>query len=414
MLTAPLEGMSGSGRGMDTMRSGAGTSGASGRMATLQQQLAEVEQQVNHKYGGGGRQGGGKPGGEGGQRQTDQVQIYLRGDQPGGKGGGEGSASQAILMAELQTVRHLMADASIAMSENQASSAALEQDYDSCVEELRTVKQSWSASEMSLKVQTETVERLNSQVTQLTEELRVARELQGEWRTKAEEYNLRLRGRGGGDSGGGVAKQELLELEAKLSEVNRLRMLDAEQLAKQRASLERLEELELRSISAEKSASDCRRESDDWRNKAESYAAELVAWRAKSEHWESTKAQSIRGLQQERDRLQNEWQMMRESLQSAEASLAVQTAAVQRLEAELLEEKSRLREMQRALEGWQDKEQGWQTEVLALRTRLEADISAKDRKIEDLQKERDYLQGDQAEMRMALQNAEVSSSTIFQ
>ena len=152
-------------------------------------------------------------------------------------------------------------------------------------------------------------------LTQLTEELRVARDLQGEWRTKAEEYNLKLRGRGGGGGagdGGGVAKQELLELEQKLAEVNRLRMLDAEQLAKQRASLERLEELEVRSLAAEKAAAECRRESDDWRNKAEGYAAELVAWRSKSEHWEATKAQSIRGLQQERDRLQNEWQMMRE------------------------------------------------------------------------------------------------------
>jgi chromosome segregation ATPase len=394
------------------MRGGAGGGGPSARMNSLQQQLAEVEQQVMHKYGNGGagRPGGPKPGGEG-QRQTDQVQIYLRGDAPGARGGGESSASQAILMAELQTVRHLMADASMAMAENHAATKALEDDYDSCMEELRTVKQSWSASEMSLKVQTETVERLNAQVTQLTEELRVARDLQGEWRTKAEEYNLKLRGRGGGGGagdGGGVAKQELLELEQKLAEVNRLRMLDAEQLAKQRASLERLEELEVRSLAAEKAAAECRRESDDWRNKAEGYAAELVAWRSKSEHWEATKAQSIRGLQQERDRLQNEWQMMRESLQSAEASLAVQTAAVQRLEAELLEEKTKAREMQRALEGWQDKEEGWRTEVLALRTRFEADINSKDKKIEDLQTSRDSLQNLEAELKMALQNAEAS------
>jgi hypothetical protein len=177
-------------------------------------------------------------------------------------------------------------------------------------------------------------------------------------------------------------------------------MLDAEQLAKQRASLERLEELELRSISAEKVASDCRRESDDWRNKAESYAAELVAWRAKSEHLEATKAQSMRGLQQARDRLQNERQMMRESLQSAEASLAVKTATEQRLEVELLEEKSRMREMQRLLEGWEDKEQGWKTEMGALYMRPESDISEKtsdisdkDRKIEEVQRERDHLQG---------------------
>ena len=57
--------------------------------------------------------------------------------------------------------------------------------------------------------------------------------------------------------------------------------------------------------------------------------SELLAWRSKSESWESTKASSVKSLQAERDRLQVEWQLMRESLQSAEATLAVQTAAVQ-------------------------------------------------------------------------------------
>ena len=52
-----------------------------------------------------------------------------------------------------------------------------------------------------------------------------------------------------------------------------------------------------------------------------------------------------------------------------------------------------------------------QERIKAPAARIEADISAKDRKIEALQTEL-RLQGDQAEMRMALQNAEVLSHTL--
>jgi len=314
---------------------GSAGGGTGGRMQGLQRQLQEIEQQVLHKNGGAQRDGGGGVG---------------RGD----------SASQAVLMAELQTVRHLLTDASMAMAEVSQEKARLEDELDGALDELRAAKQSWQAAEMSLRVQSETTERLNAQVSQLTEELRMSRDVTNEWRTKAEDLRIKLERRAGAGSEG-ASKKEMMELEARLAETNRLRLLDAEKLAQQMATLERLEETEERAMTSEKAVRTLRQEADDWRAKSEAFAAELLAWRSKSESWEATKAQSVRALQSERDRLQTEWQMMRESLQSAEASLAVQTAAVQRLEHEVLEDRVKLREMGRALEGWIEKE-----EVLSL------------------------------------------------
>lgn len=365
--------------------------------------------QVAHKYVGGGGRGGQQSRGGEGQRTSDQVQIYLRGDGTQGGRGSGGDASQAILMAELMSVRHLLADASEAMGTNASAMAQLENEHDSCLEELRVARTSWQAAEMSLKVQSESVERLNAQVVQLTEELRGSRDSQNEWRTKAEELRLKLeRGGGIGGQGGAELQQEVNRLEAKLSEAHRLRLLDAEKLATQQAQLERLDDLEKRLGEGEKSLRNGKREGDEWRSKAEAYAAELLAWRSKSETWEASKAQSVRGLQQERDRLQAEWQMMRQSLQSAEASLAVQTAAVQRLENQVFDLEGHVREGGRAAEGWEEREQQWKTEVLTLRTRMEADAAAKDHKILNLQDERDRGRSEVSELRMALQSAEAS------
>lgn len=387
--------------------SGRGGPVGPGRMQGLQRQLQEIEQQVSHKYG--GARSGAQPRGGEGQRVSDQVQIYLRdGQSGGGRGGGAGeSASQAVLMAELQTVRHLLTDASMAMAEVSAEKAQLEEELDGALDELRNAKQSWQAAEMSLRVQSETTERLNAQVGQLTEELRQSRDMQNEWRSKAEELRLKLECRAGAGNEG-ASKKDMMELEAKLAETNRLRLLDAEKLAQQMAALERLEEVEERALNGEKAVRQLRQEADDWRAKSEGFAAELLAWRSKSESWEATKAQSVRALQSERDRLQTEWQMMRESLQSAEASLAVQTAAVQRLEQEVMEDRIKLREMGRALEGWIEKEEAWKTEVLAMRTRMESEAASKDRKIEKLQEERDIIKEDNSELHNALQSAEAS------
>ena len=85
---------------------------------------------------------------------SDQVQIYLR-DGQGARGTGGESASQAVLMAELQTVRHLLHDASAAMAEVSQERAQLEEELSGALDELRSAKQSWQASEMSLRVQTE-------------------------------------------------------------------------------------------------------------------------------------------------------------------------------------------------------------------------------------------------------------------
>jgi len=373
-------------------------------MQGLQRQLREIEQQVAHKYGAGR---GPARGGEG-QRVSDQVQIYLRDGQNGsGRGGGSESASQAVLMAELQTVRHLLTDASMAMAEVSAEKAQLEDELNGSLDELRTAKQSWQAAEMSLRVQSETTERLNAQASLLTEELRQCRDKQNEWRTKAEELRVKLE-RNAGAGNDGASKKDMMELEAKLSETNRLRLLDAEKLAQQMAALERLEEVEDRAVNSEKAVRQLRQDADDWRAKSEGFAAELLAWRSKSESWEATKAQSVRVLQSERDRLQTEWQMMRESLQSAEASLAVQTAAVQRLEQEVMADRQKLREMGRALEGWIEMEEAWKTEVLAMRTRMESEAASKDRKIENLQQERDTIRDENSELLNALQSAEAS------
>ena len=382
---------------------GGGGGGGQGRMSGLQRQLQEIEQQVSHKYGGGNRAG---PRGGEGQRVSDQVQIYLR-DGQGARGTGGESASQAVLMAELQTVRHLLHDASAAMAEVSQEKAQLEDELSGALDELRSAKQSWQAAEMSLRVQSETSERLNAQVGQLTEELRQSRDVVNEWRSKAEDLRVKLERRAGAGSEG-ASKKDMMELEAKLAETNRLRLLDAEKLAQQMAALERLEEVEERALTGEKAVRTLRQEADDWRAKSEGFAAELLAWRSKSESWEATKAQSVRALQSERDRLQTEWQMMRESLQSAEASLAVQTAAVQRLEHDLLVDREQLRQANRALEGWIEKEEAWKTEVLAMRTRMESEAASKDRKIEKLQEERDGLQGQNSELQSALQSAEAS------
>lgn len=311
-------------------------------------------------------------------------------------------------MAELQSVRHLLADASEAMADNSHAMAQLENEHESALEELRVARQSWQAADMSLKVQSETVERLNAQVVQLTEELRASRDSQNEWRTKAEELRLKVERGGGAGAGGSELSQEVARLEAKLSEVQRLRLLDAEKLAKQQADLERLEELEKNNAEGERALRAERRLADDWRGKAEAYAAELLAWRSKSETWEASKAQSVRGLQQERDRLQSEWQMMRQSLQSAEASLAVQTAAVQRMEGQVVNLEADLMARERAGEGWEEREQQWKTEVLTLRTRMESDAANKDRQIESLKDERDKASREMSEVRMALQSAEAS------
>jgi chromosome segregation ATPase len=268
------------------------------------------------------------------------------------------------MMAELQSVRHLLTDASEAMAANASAMAQLENEHEACLEELRVARQSWQAAEMSLKVTSETTERLNAQVVQLTEELRIARDSQNDWRTKAEELRLKLeRGGGLGGAGGSELQQEINRLEAKLVEMHRLRLLDAEKIAKQTAALERLEDLEKRLAETDKELRSGKKEADEWRSKAEAYAAELLAWRSKSEAWEASKAQSLRGLQQERDRLQAEWQMMRQSLQSAEASLAVQTAAVQRLEMQVGDLEQKLRDAARAAEEWEEREQQWKTEV---------------------------------------------------
>jgi uncharacterized coiled-coil DUF342 family protein len=384
--------------------SGGGSGGGPGRMAGLQRQLQEIEQQVAHKYGANNRSAG--PRGGEGQRVSDQVQIYLR-DGQGARGGSGDSAAQAVLMAELQTVRHLLTDASMAMAEVSQEKAQLEEELNGALDELRSAKQSWQAAEMSLRVQSETSERLNAQVGQLTEELRQSRDVANEWRTKAEDLRLKLERRAGAGSEG-ASKKEMMELEAKLAETNRLRLLDAEKLAQQMAALERLEEVEERALTSEKAVRTLRQEADDWRAKSEGFAAELLAWRSKSESWEATKAQSVRALQSERDRLQTEWQMMRESLQSAEASLAVQTAAVQRLEQALMEDREKLREANRALEGWIEKEEAWKSEVLAMRTRMESEAASKDRRMEKLQEERDGLQGQNSELENALQSAEAS------
>jgi chromosome segregation ATPase len=384
--------------------SGGGSGGGPGRMAGLQRQLQEIEQQVAHKYSANNRAAG--PRGGEGQRVSDQVQIYLR-DGQGARGGGGDSAAQAVLMAELQTVRHLLTDASMAMAEVSQEKAQLEEELNGALDELRSAKQSWQAAEMSLRVQSETSERLNAQVGQLTEELRQSRDVANEWRTKAEDLRLKLERRAGAGSEG-ASKKEMMELEAKLAETNRLRLLDAEKLAQQMAALERLEEVEERALTSEKAVRTLRQEADDWRAKSEGFAAELLAWRSKSESWEATKAQSVRALQSERDRLQTEWQMMRESLQSAEASLAVQTAAVQRLEQALMEDREKLREANRALEGWIEKEEAWKSEVLAMRTRMESEAASKDRRMEKLQEERDGLQGQNSELENALQSAEAS------
>ena len=57
-----------------------------------------------------------------------------------------------------------------------------------------------------------------------------------------------------------------------------------------------------RALAGEKAVRTLRQEADDWRAKSEGFAAELLAWRSKSESWEATKAQSVRALQSERDR----------------------------------------------------------------------------------------------------------------
>ena len=359
--------------------SGGGSGG--GRMQSLERQLQEIEQQVAQKHG--GPRGGGST-------------------MPGADG-----ASQAVLMAELQTVRHLLTDASMAMAETAQDKQQLEEELNGAMDELRAAKQSWQAAEMSLRVQSETAERLNAQVSQLTEDLRIARDTTNVWRTKAEETRLELERRAGSDSGG-ASKKDMNDLQAALAEANRLRLLDGEKLATQTAELERLTELEERARKAENTIKTLRTESDDWRAKSEGFAAELLAWRAKSESWEATKAQSVRALQSERDRLQTEWQMMRESLQSAEASLAVQTAAVQRLEQELQEDRTKLREAVRADEDWVEKEEKWKTHVLTMRTQMESEATNKDRMIEKLRGEKHELEQTTSELSAAMHSAEAS------
>ena len=95
--------------------SGGGSGG--GRMQSLERQLQEIEQQVAQKHG--GPRGGGST-------------------MPGADG-----ASQAVLMAELQTVRHLLTDASMAMAETAQDKQQLEEELNGAMDELRAAKQSW-------------------------------------------------------------------------------------------------------------------------------------------------------------------------------------------------------------------------------------------------------------------------------
>ena len=101
------------------------------------------------------------------------LRLDVRGDLGGQRGADE--ASQAILLAELQMVRNLLAEASAVMSEQAAGAVGTEEELFRCREELSVVRQSWQASEMSLKVQSESVERLTNQIQQLSEELRQVR-----------------------------------------------------------------------------------------------------------------------------------------------------------------------------------------------------------------------------------------------
>uniref|UniRef100_A0A7S4HB01 Uncharacterized protein n=2 Tax=Guillardia theta TaxID=55529 RepID=A0A7S4HB01_GUITH len=293
------------------------------------------------------------------------------------------------------------------MNESAQRSDRLEDELGKCYEDLRVSRQSEEASEIALKVQTELVEKSNAQIKQLTEELRQVRESQNEWRSKCEEYRLKLEQlSGSGDIES--MREQLMQLKAQNNEYNRLRLLDAEKIATQQAAIERLDELEDKLNGKERSLRESKQEADNWRAKAEAFSAELLAWRSKSESWESTKASSVKSLQAERDRLQVEWQLMRESLQSAEATLAVQTAAVQRLEAELTEEKQRNRDGYRALESWEEKENSWKREILAIRTRMEDEISSRKEKIDQLHKTVERLEEERDELGKTLSSAEAS------
>jgi chromosome segregation ATPase len=97
----------------------------------------------------------------------------VHGDFGGHHGGDE--ASQAILLAELQMVRNLLSEASAAMAERADESSYLDNELQRCRDELNMARQSWQASEMSLKVQSESVERLNTQIENISEELRQVR-----------------------------------------------------------------------------------------------------------------------------------------------------------------------------------------------------------------------------------------------
>jgi chromosome segregation ATPase len=364
--------LKGSGSGLAS-----GRAGPAGKMQNLQKQLQEIEQQVSHKN----REGGGRS-----------------------LGGGD-AASQAVLMAELQTVRHLLTDASMAMAAVSQEKAELEEELNGALDELRTAKQSWQAAEMSLRVQSEAAERLNAQVSQLTEELRSEREKTNKWIAEAERAR---HGDKGSNSEVDAKKKEIEVLTERLDKANQHRMQLDKRLIETEVELEALKDTQAHCTKQEQQIQDLRQTSNDYRAKSETYQAELLAWRSKSEAWEVTKAQSMRSLQSERDRLQTEWQTMRESLQSAEASLAVQTAAVQRLEQELLEDRERLIQQGRMLEGWTEKEEAWTLEVHTMRTRMESESATKDNKIKDLNHKRDMLEQERNEYKSALQSAEAS------
>ena len=60
-----------------------------------------------------------------------------------------------------------------------------------------------------------------------------ARELQNVWRTRAEEFRIKMERLGTGAVGVSEYQQEVNRLQAALTEAQRLRLIDAEKLAKQ-------------------------------------------------------------------------------------------------------------------------------------------------------------------------------------
>ena len=243
------------------------------RFEGLEAQAKELEQQMRGRHGVGQDMRPNKPLDAGG-RVADQVQIYLRGEGSTSVGAGTGlqGAGQAVVMAELHTLRHMLSEASAVMNESAQRSDRLEDELGKCYEDLRVSRQSEEASEIALKVQTEMVEKSNAQIKQLTEELRQVRESQNEWRSKCEEYRLKLEQlSGSGDIES--MREQLMQLKAQNNEYNRLRLLDAEKIATQQAAIERLDELEDKLNGKERSLRESKQEADNWRAKAEAFSA---------------------------------------------------------------------------------------------------------------------------------------------